>query len=69
MTHRATPVPPAATAPTSRGTGRLRYSVLAMLFLVTALNYGDRATLSLAGPALAKDLGLDSGIVEFRVRR
>ena len=60
MTHRATPVPPAATAPTSRGTGRLRYSVLAMLFLVTALNYGDRATLSLAGPALAKDLGLDA---------
>jgi len=31
-----------------------------MLFIVTAINYADRATLSIAGPALSKDLGLDA---------
>jgi ACS family glucarate transporter-like MFS transporter len=31
-----------------------------MLFLVTALNYADRAALSIAGPVAAKELGLDS---------
>jgi ACS family glucarate transporter-like MFS transporter len=30
-----------------------------MLFLVTTVNYADRATLSIAGPALSKELGLD----------
>lgn len=39
-------------------TSYVRYSVLAMLFAVTALNYADRATLSIAGPAAAKQLGL-----------
>lgn len=37
-----------------------RYAIVAMLFLVTAINYADRATLSIAGPALSKDLGLDA---------
>lgn len=31
-----------------------------MLFIVTSFNYGDRATLSIAGSAMAKDIGLDS---------
>jgi ACS family glucarate transporter-like MFS transporter len=31
-----------------------------MLFIATVINYADRATLSLAGPALAKDLSLNS---------
>lgn len=44
----------------STGQTRTRYSILAMLFLVTAINYADRATLSIAGPALSKDLGLDA---------
>jgi MFS transporter, ACS family, glucarate transporter len=39
---------------------RSRYGILAMLFFVTAINYGDRATLSIAGSALSKDLGLDA---------
>jgi len=39
---------------------RTRYGILAMLFLVTAVNYGDRATLSIAGPALSKELGLNA---------
>ncbi|WP_420824086.1 MFS transporter [Telmatospirillum siberiense] len=31
-----------------------------MLFILTSVNYADRATLSIAGPAAAKDLGLDA---------
>ncbi len=39
---------------------RVRFGIVAMLFIVTAVNYADRATLSIAGPALAKDLGMDA---------
>ena len=38
--------------------GRVRYGILGMLFAVTVLNYADRATLSLAGPVLSKEIGL-----------
>jgi len=37
-----------------------RYWIVVMLFIVTSFNYGDRATLSIAGSAMAKDIGLDS---------
>ncbi len=37
-----------------------RYLILAMLFVVTTVNYADRATLSIAGPALSKELGIDA---------
>ncbi len=37
-----------------------RYLILAMLFVVTTINYADRATLSIAGPALSKELGIDA---------
>src|SRR5689334_18827094 len=45
----------------SAGTGKshVRYLILAMLFAVTTINYADRATLSIAGTSVAKDLGLD----------
>ena len=36
-----------------------RYLVVWLLFVATTINYADRATLSIAGPALAKDLDLD----------
>ena len=36
----------------------LRYSIVAMLFAVTIVNYADRATIAIAGPVLSKDLGL-----------
>jgi ACS family glucarate transporter-like MFS transporter len=36
-----------------------RYMVVWLLFVATTVNYADRATLSIAGPALAKDLDLD----------
>jgi len=38
----------------------VRYWIVVMLFIVTAFNYGDRATLSIAGPVMIKDLGLDA---------
>lgn len=44
-----------ATAATA---GRVRFSIVAMLFCITAVNYADRATLSIAGPLLSRDLGI-----------
>ena len=38
----------------------VRYSILAMLFVVTTLNHADRATLSMAAPAIGKDLAIDT---------
>ncbi|MEJ7138008.1 MFS transporter [Amphibiibacter pelophylacis] len=39
---------------------RTRFWIVAMLFLVTSINYGDRATLSIAGPSMAHDMELGS---------
>jgi ACS family glucarate transporter-like MFS transporter len=39
---------------------RTRWTVLAVLFFITVINYADRATISIAGPAIAKELGLDA---------
>lgn len=39
---------------------RTRWGILAMLFIATTINYADRATIAIAGPDLAKDLGLTS---------
>ncbi len=39
--------------------GKVRWSVLAVLFAVTMINYADRATLSLAAPLMSKDLGIN----------
>jgi len=39
---------------------RVRISIVLMLFVATTINYADRATISIAGPALSKDLGLDA---------
>jgi hypothetical protein len=38
--------------------GRLRFVVLALITLVLALSTGDRATLSVAAPGVAKDFGI-----------
>src|SRR5580693_5216504 len=38
---------------------RVRVFIVTMLFLVTTVNYADRATLSIAGPALSRELHLD----------
>jgi D-galactonate transporter len=39
---------------------RARWMVLALMMLVTAVNLGDRGNLSIAGPALSKELGISS---------
>ncbi|WP_409307933.1 MFS transporter [Pectobacterium sp. B1J-3] len=38
----------------------VRYIILLIIFTVTAINYADRATLSIAGTAVAKELQLDA---------
>lgn len=49
-------------AATSAAAGKLasrtRWGILAMLFIVTTINYADRATISIAGPEIKKALGL-----------
>ena len=44
-----------ATKPT-----HVRYLILLMLFLVTTINYADRATIAIAGSSLQKDLGISA---------
>ncbi|MFZ6769869.1 MFS transporter [Undibacterium sp. Di26W] len=39
---------------------RVRWSILLILFVVTTINYADRASISIAGPELSKTLGLSS---------
>jgi MFS transporter, ACS family, glucarate transporter len=39
---------------------RARYLIILILFLVTTINYADRATLSIVGTDLSRDLGLDA---------
>ncbi len=38
----------------------VRYVILLMLFLVTTINYADRATIAIAGSSLQKDLGISA---------
>ncbi len=37
-----------------------RYLILLIIFIVTAVNYADRATLSIAGTEVAKELQLSA---------
>ncbi|WP_232630155.1 MFS transporter [Methylobacterium sp. Leaf118] len=50
----------AGLAMTAARRSRVRLTIVLMLFAATTINYADRATISIAGPALAKDLGLDA---------
>jgi MFS transporter, ACS family, glucarate transporter len=49
----------AGTSPAAPPT-RARYLIILVLFLVTTINYADRATLSIVGSDLSRDLGLDA---------
>ncbi len=49
-----------APTPADQKTTRTRYLVLAMLFIVSTLNYASRATLSMAGPSASKQLGINA---------
>jgi len=39
---------------------RVRWLIIVMLFIITSINYADRATISIAGSAIAKELKLNS---------
>jgi len=49
----------ASAAPATQRRTRVRYGILLLIFLLTTINYADRATFSIAGDAASKDLGLD----------
>ncbi|GAB7528775.1 MFS transporter [Pseudomonas sp. 3A(2025)] len=51
------PLPQPVTQPKKT---RARYLILLMLFLVTTINFADRATISIAGSSIQKDLGIDA---------
>lgn len=50
---------PTATAAGAVKASHVRYLILFMLFIVTTVNYADRATLSIAGSAMKTELSLD----------
>jgi ACS family glucarate transporter-like MFS transporter len=45
---------------TGKLASRTRWAVLAILFIVTTINYADRATISIAGPEIKKAFGLSA---------
>jgi D-galactonate transporter len=49
-----------ATAAATAKVGHTRYWILLMIFVVTTVNYADRATLSITGPAMQKEFGFDT---------
>lgn len=51
---------PASIRPT-----RVRYLIVLVLFLVTSLNYADRATLSMVGPDLSREFNLDPVVMGY----
>lgn len=57
---RAAPSATGGAAIETQRRSRVRYSILAMLFLVTTLNYADRATLSITGSAIQKELHINA---------
>src|SRR5438128_11429435 len=59
MQSSAVAVSPGAVAATAKKTN-VRWIVVAVLFFITIINYADRATISLAGPTMAKDLNFDA---------
>src|ERR1041384_2541541 len=55
----ANPQPEIAAASAGQSPSRVRYGVLAMLFVTVVINYLDRSNLSVAAPELSADLGFD----------
>lgn len=56
---------PPLSAESSPQTGFIRYTVVAMLFVVTAFNFAGRTTISIAGPAAARQLHLDAKVLGY----
>ncbi len=40
--------------------GRVRFTIVAMLFVITVINYADRATMSVAKPGISQEFGLNA---------
>src|SRR5690242_19162886 len=40
--------------------GRVRWTIVLMLFLITIINYADRASMSVAKPAMSKEFGINA---------
>ena len=40
--------------------GRIRWTIVGMIFLITIINYADRATMSVAKPEMSKEFGLNA---------
>ena len=58
--HRVQPQPGSSAPPANTDAPtRVRYLIVLILFLVTTINYADRATLSIVGTDLSRDLNLD----------
>jgi MFS transporter, ACS family, glucarate transporter len=55
MEHTTTAAMPASA---TKLASRTRWTILAILFIVTTINYADRASISIAGPEIRKALGL-----------
>ncbi len=53
-------VSPAAVMSTAKKTN-VRYLIVFMLFVLTAINYADRASMSFAGPEIQKEYGITAG--------
>ena len=45
--------------------GRVRYSILLMLFMVTTITFADRSSLSVAGSAMQAGLGIDAVMLGY----
>lgn len=45
---------------TTPAPGRFRYAIVALLFVVTSINYADRSILAITAPVLAGDLGINA---------
>ncbi|WP_448191012.1 MFS transporter [Azospirillum sp. sgz301742] len=55
----------AVSADTAARKTNVRWMIVVMLFVVTAINYADRAVLAIAGPVLSKDLGINAAQMGF----
>ncbi|WP_072687296.1 MFS transporter [Rhodococcus marinonascens] len=49
-----------STSASTLNTGKVRFTILAMIFAVTVINYADRATISIAGDAIQEEFGISS---------
>lgn len=47
-------------SPSTEKRTNVRWLIVVILFIITAINYGDRATISIAGSSMSKELGMDS---------